>query len=676
METETQDYIDLRFDSVPDEEVGIGAEGKGEEVVEAVDVDSGDEENCEAVDEVAGDVVEEGEAEASDARYMEEDNGAVLDDHSAELRTEDGGINKYVPDGMENMNAVENNREGHPKEEVWEDDAFHVRTQGNYTLGGRDGDAVGTPENRRLSLKRPRHTYWDDNPFVRVAYRNLTSESKKKLKELLREWAEWHGKSIGDSRECKKENLESGDEEYFPALQVGEESNLTMHFWMDKPSKQAQYDEHSLGEIKVSGSQEEGEVPMYDRACTTTLVSEETTSSLDGCWELPEEVSRCFNCGSYSHSLKDCPRPRDNAAINNARKILSQKRGVSSGPRATSRYYQSSPGGKFDDLKPGVLGSETRQSLGIGALDPPPWLNRMRELGYPPGYIDEPDEPSGITIFGTHDSADGGYLGEDGEITGNRGFMEKCSTASQTMTVEFPGLNAPIPEKANKRLWAARTYPSVYAPVAETSVQKTAGRKTVSVSRYSATAVTADGVEHSGSTDYNSVCESLGPGYESFAKNPHVRSSPNDGSIPKYSGEKKNSGVRSGKVNEKVTVTGKAQLGRSVSDSGRSPQFAYDDARPLLPLSGHGLPSRQGGLMQSPQSYHSPQSGRMLSPQTYHSPQSGVQSMRSPSWRTPYGRDLRDELTETRRQAWLQAHDCMDSLPQSERFERPASWHR
>ncbi|KAL3646090.1 hypothetical protein CASFOL_011270 [Castilleja foliolosa] len=34
-------------------------------------------------------------------------------------------------------------------------------------------------------------------------------------------------------------------------------------------------------------------------------------------------------------------------------------------------------------------------------LDPPPWLNRMREMGYPPGYLDvgAEDQPSGITIF-------------------------------------------------------------------------------------------------------------------------------------------------------------------------------------------------------------------------------------------------------------------------------------
>jgi zinc finger CCHC domain-containing protein 8 len=38
-------------------------------------------------------------------------------------------------------------------------------------------------------------------------------------------------------------------------------------------------------------------------------------------------------------------------------------------------------------LKPGSLDAETRKLLGLKELDPPPWLNRMREIGYPPGYF-------------------------------------------------------------------------------------------------------------------------------------------------------------------------------------------------------------------------------------------------------------------------------------------------
>ena len=39
---------------------------------------------------------------------------------------------------------------------------------------------------------------------------------------------------------------------------------------------------------------------------------------------------------------------------------------------------------------PGVLSAELRALLGIGPADPPPYLRRMRELGYPPGYMGAP----------------------------------------------------------------------------------------------------------------------------------------------------------------------------------------------------------------------------------------------------------------------------------------------
>ncbi|KAG4395831.1 hypothetical protein GLYMA_19G043901v4 [Glycine max] len=86
-------------------------------------------------------------------------------------------------------------------------------------------------------------------------------------------------------------------------------------------------------------------------------------------------------------------------------------------------------------------------------LDPPTWLNRMRELGYPPGYldVDNEDQPSGITIFTDSEIADQ----EDGEI-----MEADASKPKRKKTVKFPGINAPIPEKADERLWGTRAGPS------------------------------------------------------------------------------------------------------------------------------------------------------------------------------------------------------------------------
>lgn len=78
------------------------------------------------------------------------------------------------------------------------------------------------------------------------------------------------------------------------------------------------------------------------------------------------DAPRCFNCGSYNHSLKECPKPRDNAAVNNSRKQLKVKRNQTAGSRNLTRYYQDSPGGKYEGLRPGVLDAETRRLLGLG----------------------------------------------------------------------------------------------------------------------------------------------------------------------------------------------------------------------------------------------------------------------------------------------------------------------
>ncbi|KAJ6791541.1 zinc finger CCHC domain-containing protein 8-like isoform X1 [Iris pallida] len=79
----------------------------------------------------------------------------------------------------------------------------------------------------------------------------------------------------------------------------------------------------------------------------------------------------------------------------------------------------------------------------------------MRQLGYPPGYLDEvedEDEPSGITIFGDEETKteyEDGELPEKGE-----------AVRPEKMTVEFPGINAPIPENADRHRWAQASAPS------------------------------------------------------------------------------------------------------------------------------------------------------------------------------------------------------------------------
>ncbi|KAJ8448208.1 hypothetical protein Cgig2_025132 [Carnegiea gigantea] len=186
--------------------------------------------------------------------------------------------------------------------------------------------------------------------------------------------------------------------------------------------------------------------PLYDRGYAVGLASDEGVTE-ERAVDL-REAPRCFNCGSYNHSLNECSKPRDNSAVNSARKQYLNKKNQNAGPRVPTRYYQESPGGKFDGLKPGGLSSETRKLLGIGELDPPPWLNRMRELGYPPGYLQAEDQPSGIAIYADEDT-DNATVENDHSLNPQK--------SPKKMTVDFPGINVPMPENADPWLWTAPT---------------------------------------------------------------------------------------------------------------------------------------------------------------------------------------------------------------------------
>ncbi|XP_047069182.1 uncharacterized protein LOC124677230 [Lolium rigidum] len=271
-------------------------------------------------------------------------------------------------------------------------------------------------------------------PSVRVIYNNLTRESKRRLMELMQQWSEWQARKQHTLTDSVEEVLECGEETYYPALHVGSERSA-VSFWVDSQAR---------GNVAV----DDGAVPLYNREFTlgsTPLGDPSNTES-----KQDKDDSRCFNCGSYSHALKDCPKPRDHVAISNARKQHNSKRNLSNVSRGQNRYYQKTPG-KFDDLKAGVLGAETRECLGLRENDPPPWLHRMRELGYPPGYLDEvedEDKPSGITIFGDGEvkaEHEEGELPEQGEP----------SPPLKKMTVEFPGINAPVPENGDPWLWGS-----------------------------------------------------------------------------------------------------------------------------------------------------------------------------------------------------------------------------
>ncbi|GAY46217.1 hypothetical protein CUMW_095280 [Citrus unshiu] len=378
----------------------------------------------------------------NDSEKKEDDsNGESMELNELNVEIEDGQLIEEGEVGKDVVDDSNVNVEGTTTVELAEtivesDSRIHVQN-GCLEVGNR------SPNHNRMKdvsstsgVKRARMTLDEEQPSVHVIYNSLTRASKQKLEELLQQWSEWQAQ-FGSSSNDPNEGIEFGEQTFFPAIRVGKAKGPAVSFWIDNQTRNQQNknfipsDSHST--------------PLYDRGYALGLTSGDGSSL-----EIIDDASRCFNCGSYSHSLKECPKPRDKDAVNNARKQHKSKRNQNSASRNPMRYYQNSAGGKYDGLRPGALDAETRQLLGLGELDPPPWLHRMRELGYPPGYLDseDDDQPSGITIYADREIKEGQ---EDGEI------IETGSPASKRkMTTEFPGINAPIPENADERLWAAR----------------------------------------------------------------------------------------------------------------------------------------------------------------------------------------------------------------------------
>ncbi|XP_043094552.1 zinc finger CCHC domain-containing protein 8 isoform X2 [Puntigrus tetrazona] len=136
----------------------------------------------------------------------------------------------------------------------------------------------------------------------------------------------------------------------------------------------------------------------------------------------------CFNCCSEDHQLRDCPEPKDMARINEKRKEFSQNNSQSN-----QRYHAEEVEERFAKYKPGNLSQELLDALGINTKTLPPFIYRMRELGYPPGWLKEAEmENSGLML----------YDGSNDEDENNH--SQKISYDVSKL-VDFPGFNVIIP---------------------------------------------------------------------------------------------------------------------------------------------------------------------------------------------------------------------------------------
>ena len=157
--------------------------------------------------------------------------------------------------------------------------------------------------------------------------------------------------------------------------------------------------------------------PNYDRVYFKTL-PEETGSKVS-----QRRKKVCFNCDG-DHRLNECPRRRDLARISMKRKEFMESRPFTN----ESRYHEDKTKlEQYQHFRPGVISSKLREALSLSEHDLPPFIYRMRMLGYPPGWLPS-NHDSGIVLYGAEGKEE-----------------SKESRHGHEKYVRYPGFNVPLP---------------------------------------------------------------------------------------------------------------------------------------------------------------------------------------------------------------------------------------
>nr|XP_005498286.1 zinc finger CCHC domain-containing protein 8 isoform X1 [Columba livia] len=175
------------------------------------------------------------------------------------------------------------------------------------------------------------------------------------------------------------------------------------------------------------------EIPKYQQVFSQIL-------SLDG-QEIQVKPKRpkphCFNCGSEDHQMKDCPKPRNAARISEKRKEFMEACGEASNQNFQQRYHAEEVEERFGKFKPGVISGELQDALGVTNKSLPPFIYRMRQLGYPPGWLKEAEmEHSGLALY---DGKDDGGTEDEGS------HQAKRITYDVSKLINYPGFNISTP---------------------------------------------------------------------------------------------------------------------------------------------------------------------------------------------------------------------------------------
>eukprot|EP00090_Calanus_glacialis_P042392 TRINITY_DN7519_c0_g1_i1.p1 TRINITY_DN7519_c0_g1~~TRINITY_DN7519_c0_g1_i1.p1 ORF type:complete len:457 (-),score=180.01 TRINITY_DN7519_c0_g1_i1:113-1483(-) len=145
--------------------------------------------------------------------------------------------------------------------------------------------------------------------------------------------------------------------------------------------------------------------------------------------------SNCWNCGG-GHNLAECKEERDHRKIGkNRREFMNKNGGMNN-----ARYHVDDPQ-KYGHLAPGIPSKKLSEALGLRRDHLPAYIYKLRELGYPPGWLKSAEiSESGMAL----------YLEEGRKVdTGEEGEVVEAGDKMEYDTkklVSWPGFNTDIPK--------------------------------------------------------------------------------------------------------------------------------------------------------------------------------------------------------------------------------------
>ncbi|OXB64143.1 hypothetical protein ASZ78_002073 [Callipepla squamata] len=153
-------------------------------------------------------------------------------------------------------------------------------------------------------------------------------------------------------------------------------------------------------------------------------------------WEIPKYPT-CMNCKLSKLKLPNCIifKPRNAARISEKRKEFMEACGEASNQNFQQRYHAEEVEERFGKFKPGVISGELQDALGVTAKSLPPFIYRMRQLGYPPGWLKEAEmEHSGLALY------------DDANEREDEGCLQpKHVTYDVSKLINYPGFNISTP---------------------------------------------------------------------------------------------------------------------------------------------------------------------------------------------------------------------------------------